>query len=752
MDPMYTPLDSEHWIARAVRRAGLVEEVPPGSVAAGASSVEAWESIRDAIHADDATMESAVSTFFRTRTADLANAQPTAVQLLPPSVARKYLVFPLADQNRSLLVATCDPSDLEAEREIGFASGRRPEFVVASPASLREAIDLAYEPDRAVEDVLGKLGDMDRVSLEVLEEAEEEIDADELDLDSGPAVKLANLILHEAISQGASDIHIQPTVTGGVVRFRVDGVLRTSVQFPLPVMNRVVSRIKVVGKMDIADRLRPQDGRAQILNQGRKFDLRISTVPVRGAEKVVIRILDPSAVGTLEETRLPERDLESLRHLLRQRDGIVVVTGPTGSGKTTTLYGALTEIATDEVNIMTVEDPVEYELPGLAQIQVEPKKGVTFASALRAILRQDPDVIFVGEIRDVETAEMAAQASLTGHLVLATVHANDAVGAIRRLTDIGLDSATVVQTLRGALAQRLVRRVCPDCHESLDGDLNEEEEELVERFGVRPLVRAVGCDACHYQGYRGRLPVAEILHMSQAIENLVLGGASPSKIDARARRDGMRSLLEAALERVEAGETTLEEVQRVLGDTMGGDEDGADGDDTEAPGPEAKAATGGGETAGGRPAAASKPRSRSPAKAPPPGADDDPEELTPRVLLVDDDPVARAIARALLERDRFDVEEAEDGQEALDILVRDPDFSIVVLDLDMPRLGGQEALREIRTMPATASLPAIVLTGRTGADTEAELLRDGADDYLNKPIDAVRFGARVQAALRRVRG
>lgn len=751
MDPMYTPLDQEHWIARAVRRAGLVEKVPAGAVPLGASSCEAWESIRDAIHADDATMESAVSTFFRTRTADLSNAQPTAVQLLPPSVARKYLVFPLADQNRSLLVATCDPSDLEAEREIGFASGRRPEFVVASPAALREAIELAYEPDRAVEDVLVKLGDMDRVSLEVLEEAEEEVGAEDLDLESGPAVKLANLILHEAISQGASDIHIQPTVTGGVVRFRVDGVLRTSVQFPLPVMNRVVSRIKVVGKMDIADRLRPQDGRAQILNQGRKFDLRISTVPVRGAEKVVIRILDPSAVGTLEETGLPERDLESLRHLLRQRDGIVVVTGPTGSGKTTTLYGALTEIATDEVNIMTVEDPVEYELPGLAQIQVEPKKGVTFASALRAILRQDPDVIFVGEIRDLETAEMAAQASLTGHLVLATVHANDAVGAIRRLTDIGLDSATVVQTLRGALAQRLVRRVCADCHEAVDGDLTDEEEELVERFGVRPVVRAVGCDACHYQGYRGRLPVAEILHMSQAIENLVLGGASPSKIDARARRDGMRSLLEAALERVEAGETTLEEVQRVLGDTMGGEEDGADGGEAAAT-PGVAGAADDGEAEGGRSTAAPKTRSRSPAKAPPPGADDDPDELTPRVLLVDDDPVARAIARALLERDRFDVEEAEDGQEALDILVRDPDFSIVVLDLDMPRLGGQAALREIRSMPATASLPAIVLTGRTGAEAEAELLRDGADDYLNKPIDAVRFGARVQAALRRVRG
>ena len=743
-DPMHSPVDHEHWITRAVRRAGLVDEMPALAVDHAAPAAEAWEAIRDSLHADDATMATAVAGFFRTKVADLTSAQATATQLLPPSVARKYLAFPLADRNRSLLVATCDPSDLEAEREIGFASGRRPEFVVASPAALREAIELAYEPDRAVEDILGRMGDMDRVSLEVLEESDQDGPAEEVDVDSGPAVKLANLILHEAIEQGASDIHIQPTVTGGVVRFRVDGVLRTGVQFPLPVLSRVVSRIKVVGRMDIADRLRPQDGRATILNQGRKFDLRISTVPVRGAEKVVIRILDPTAVGTLEETRLPKEDLDKLRHLLRQRDGIVVVTGPTGSGKTTTLYGSLAEIATDEVNIMTVEDPVEYELPGLAQIQVEPKKGVTFASALKAILRQDPDVIFVGEIRDLETAEMAAQASLTGHLVLATVHANDAVGASRRLTDLGLDAATVVQTLRGALAQRLVRRICPDCAETVGADLTEEEAELAEAFGVRPAKRAVGCSECHFQGFRGRLPIAEILQMSSALESLVLTGAAPSKIEARARQDGMHSLLEAALRRVTDGETTLDEVQRVLGDTLAG-QDGEEPTlvlphDEETPTEEEAALV----------EASIQASDAEPESEPEP--DDEEGDGPVRVLLVDDDPVARAIARALLERDRFEVSEAEDGQAALDILVRDPDFAIVVLDLDMPRLGGQETLRQIRATPATASLPAIVLTGRTGADIEAELLRDGADDYLNKPIDAVRFGARVQAALRRAGG
>lgn len=718
--PQNTLQVDDHWVARAVRKAGLVDDIPLGSLPSDATPAEVWESVRDAIHSDDATVAVAVADFFHTEVADLRQAQPAAVQLLPPSITRKYLVFPIADHNRILVVATCNPADLEAEREIGFASGRRAEFVVASPTELRRAIDLAYEPDRAVEDVLERLGDMDKVSLEVLEEAEQEAEADEADLESGPAVKLTNLILHDAIQQGASDIHIQPTMAGGVVRIRVDGVLRTTIQFPLPVLNRVVSRIKVVGKMNIADRLRPQDGRAHILNQGQRFDLRISTVPVRGSEKAVIRILDPASVGTLEETGLPAADLEMLRTLLRNRDGIIVVTGPTGSGKTTTLYGALAEIATDEVNIMTVEDPVEYELPGLAQIQVEPRKGVTFASALRAILRQDPDVIFVGEIRDLETAEMAAQASLTGHLVLATVHANDAVGAIRRLTDIGLDVGTVGQTLRGSLAQRLVRRVCPECAEPVTGEWTAEEAELAHRFGMGPTVRAVGCDACHLQGYRGRLPVAEIMEMSPTIESLVLAGAPPHKVEAQARVEGMRTLVEAGLARVAAGETTLHEIQRVLGGEVEGSPD--------------------------HPEPAAAPLAAVPDAEEPAG------EGARRALLVDDDSVARVLGRALLEQDGFEVEEAKDGVEALEILRRDPDFSIAVLDLEMPRLDGRATLREMRARPATAALPAIVLTGHTEAELEAELFHIGADDYLPKPIDAVRFRARVQAALRRARG
>jgi len=261
------------------------------------------------------------------------------------------------------------------------------------------------------------------------------------DLESAPVVKLTGLILTDAVRGGASDVHLEPGREGGLVRFRIDGVLRTHMTLPMPALNRVVSRIKVMGKMDIADRLRPQDGRTRIQVDGRTLDLRLSTVPTREAEKAVIRLLDPSNSRGLEDLQIPASELARFRQLLLHRNGIVVVTGPTGSGKTTTLYAALKQVATGEVNVMTVEDPIEYELPGTTQIQVEPRRGVTFASALRSILRQDPNVIFIGEIRDLETAEIAVQAALTGHLVLATIHANDAVGAIARFVDLGLDHA-----------------------------------------------------------------------------------------------------------------------------------------------------------------------------------------------------------------------------------------------------------------------------------------------------------------------
>ena len=461
--------------------------------------------------------------------------------------------------------------------------------------------------------------------------------------------------------------------------------------------------------------------------------------------------------STTDDTGIAESEIARIRGALSTRDGIFIVTGPTGSGKTTTLYGALQEISTEEVNIMTVEDPVEYELPGLTQIQVERKQGMTFASALRAILRQDPDVIFIGEIRDRETAEIAAQASLTGHLVLATLHTNDAVGSIRRFIDLGLDAATVSATLRASLAQRLVRKVCVHCAERIDGDPTSREKVLQEQFGRSGVVRAKGCDRCVNQGYWGRIPVTEFLTSTPALVSLILGGASSYELQRQAEQDGMHTLLSSALDRLSAGETTLEEVERVIGTGS------SKGTQTTPVPAEAVAeleqpadlrAEVDGAVSEAIPLRIVTPEA-TPASAPvsapdaPSDAQSDAQSDAPHILLVDDDGTIRSLARGLLENLDYKVSESTDGSEALVRLAKGERFSLVVLDLDMPNLGGREVLRAVRQSSATAHLPVVVLTGSQDSNAGIELLEQGADDYIRKPIDPARFQLRVKAALRR---
>ncbi len=735
-------MSTTHWIQRVAKREGF-PNADAIEILAHASVVEAWNATMKACGVDVGALTSAIARSFRTEVADFTLAERTATKLLPASIARKYQVFPLRDGDRVLVVATADPTNVQAEQEVGFASGRTPHLQIASPAQIAAALEAAYSPDRAAESLLEGVSESVDELVEVVgfTDEPEEISAEESA--TGPVVRLTNLILLEAIERGASDIHIHPTVTGGVVRYRVDGVLRSGMQMPAPVLTRVVSRIKVMSRLDIADRLRPQDGRARMVVDGTKYDMRISTVPTRRAEKVVVRVLSPLQSGTLDDTGMPPKEVERLRHVLDNRAGIFVVTGPTGSGKTTTMYAALREIATEDVNIMTVEDPVEYELPGLTQIQVEPKQGVTFASALRAILRQDPDVVFVGEIRDFETAEMAAQASLTGHLVLATMHTNDAVGAIRRFTDLGLDRTTVADTLRAALAQRLLRRVCPDCCKPATEPLTAMERYLSRKYGVQPTVRATGCTLCSQQGYRGRLPIVEMFVTSPTVQRLLLEGASARDTRDQVRAEGMVSLLDSALQRLRDGETTLEEVARVVGDTA----DDAGGDAAEAAVP-----------------VSAQPEPTDPGFAVPSAPTVTPtlqvtsepdlaeEDGPPHILVVDDDGASRAIARSLLEREGYRVTEATDGSEGLVLLMRGEAFNLMVLDLDMPTLGGRETLRAVRGSVSTAGLPVVVLTGTEDPAAEIELMEQGADDYIRKPIDPPRFLARVKATLRRAGG
>ncbi|MEX2281080.1 MAG: type II/IV secretion system protein [Gemmatimonadota bacterium] len=703
----------QHWLVRVVRQAKL-QGADALDVKSDLPLTIAWQRVCALCSIDTDTLAAVVASAFRTTTANLSAAEPTATKLLPASIARKHMVFPIRDRERYLVIATANPTDPDAESAVGFASGRMPQLEIAPPEAIERAIEAAYSVDGAVESILRLVGEGD-VRL-VSDTEAEKVSLDEIG--SPPVVRLTNAIISEAIRQGASDIHLQPTPNIGVVRNRVDGVLRNTMQVPLPVMTRVISRIKILSKLDITEHMRPQDGSMRVAISDRNYDLRVSTVPTRGAEKCVIRILDTQASKTLSEIGLPARELELLRKQLKRRDGIVVVSGPTGSGKTTTLYAALGEIATEDLNAMTVEDPVEYELAGLTQIPIESKRGVTFASALRAILRQDPDVIFVGEIRDAETADVTIQASLTGHLVLTTLHTNDALGAIRRLSDLGVDPAAITQTLRASLAQRLIRRVCPDCAKPIGAQLTTEENRLEQEFGTRPTVRAIGCDRCADTGYRGRLPVVELFVMSPEVERLVLAGAASTDVSVAAIAGGMRTLRDSALERVRAGETTLEEVERVVGEK-------AEGDGSE------PAKTSIATTA----AASAKPE----------------EDASPSVLVVDDDSANRLIARALLDRAGYKVVEAENGEQAWELISARP-FHLVVLDLDMPRMGGREVLKKMRSTPATSSILVIVLTGTSDPESEMELLEQGADDYMRKPMDPNRFLSRVKAALRRAQG
>jgi type II secretory ATPase GspE/PulE/Tfp pilus assembly ATPase PilB-like protein/ActR/RegA family two-component response regulator len=546
---------------------------------------------------------------------------------------------------------------------------------VATPDELSSAIDETYSPNRVVEDLLQNVDIGIEDAVTVVQETDFEALGNQ-DADAAPVVRLTNLLLRDAVIQGASDVHLEPGRTGGVIRFRVDGVLRNYRKMPMPALIRVVSRIKIIARLDIADRLRPQDGRATIRVDGRMYDLRVSTVPAREAEKAVVRVLRPDTATSIADLGLATSETDRIRRVLASRDGIVIVTGPTGSGKTTTCYAAVRELATSEVNVMTVEDPIEYELPGITQIQVEPKRNVTFGSALRAILRQDPDIIFVGEIRDLETAQTAVQAALTGHLVLGTLHANDAASAVQRLHDLGLDYASIAGSLRASIGQRLVRRMCAAC-------ANQAEP---------------GCAECGFTGYRGRAPVMEVLATDARLTQLISRGAPTPDLHQAAVESGMRPMLAVANELVQAGVTRVAEVDRVLGERL--------------------------------------------ERAVPPTD-------SPAILLVDDDAVNRRLARTLLESSGFNVVEAGDGQAALDTVHAHRNLSLVVLDLEMPRVTGLDVLKSLRRSQHTAGLPVVILTGADREDTEIELMDAGADDYIRKPIDPPRFVARIRATLRR---
>jgi len=655
-----------HWLSAAVARAGI-KSAEVVVIPDDASLVDSWEITARTLGIAQPDLAKALAPAFGLAAADCEQADPAALAILPERIARQYHVFPLREERRNVVVATSDPTNIDVEQAIEFATGRHLVFELATPAAIEEALSAAYSGERAMEQLLSSIDEHVADAVRLVEDVSPE-SVGPSEVESAPVVKLTNLILRDAVVQGASDIHIEPGVKAGIVRFRIDGVMRRYMHLPMVALNRVVSRIKVLGRLDIADRLRPQDGRSKVVINGGHIDLRISTVCTRDAEKAVIRILRPENTRRLEDIGITPRELARLRQLLKCRDGILIVTGPTGSGKTTTLYSAIREIATGELNISTVEDPVEYELAGITQIQVEPKRGVTFANSLRALLRQDPDVIFVGEIRDAETAHIAAQAAMTGHLVLASLHTNDAMSTITRLSDLGLDRQTIATTLRGTLAQRLIRRVCTDCAQPLigEGSLTEEETTLGARYGVRPLSRVIGCKRCGNTGYRGRLPLVEVAVITPTLADMIAAGATAHALQRAAVAQGMVSMREGAAARVRRGETTLQEVERVVGDIIAED----------------------------------------PQRQPVGVAS---------ILLVNADAAWRRMARVLLERDDVRIVEAVDESQAAQLLSSGEHFALVLTDLPASLPSGERADRSLDSDPSpvewspfTAALPSVI--------------------------------------------
>ncbi len=501
----------------------------------------------------------AVAARLRLPIADLAHVSPRAVQLVPERWARRYGVLPLTANETWLEVATSDPCNLDCERALAFATGRAVRFAVASPADIVRRLDEVYRGDRP--------GDRPEVAEQAVDiqhlgtDAEVAPTSSPLDDDPETVTRLVDQLLIDGVRAGASDVHVEPEEQGIVVRHRVDGVLRDVRLLPRALAPALVSRVKILSGLDIADRLRPQDGRARVAVNGTPVDLRVSTLPASRGEKVVIRVLDARAtILSLDAMGFTAAEYARVGRLLEAREGVILVTGPTGSGKTTTLYAALREVQNRGVNVVTVEDPVEYRIPGIVQVQVHERAGLTFGAALRSIMRQDPDVILVGEIRDRETAEIAIQASLTGHLVLTTLHTNDAASAVTRLVDIGVAPHKIATAVKGVLAQRLARRLCDACREL--GPATAEDR----RRGVpggATVGRARGCAACGGTGYRGRLAIVEVLASTPEVERRIAAGETAERIADAARASGMGSLWESGLAHVLAGDTTMEELLRV---------------------------------------------------------------------------------------------------------------------------------------------------------------------------------------------
>ena len=677
---------------------------------------------------------------------------PEHVRLLPRAVAERSGVMVLERHANRLTVATSDPTNVVALDDVKLYTGAGElVVVVATNSQVRDHLARAWSLSE------------DASEMGTLFEAMGEDDAAELDasvqaVEAAPIVRLVDVVLADAVRARASDVHVEPQATDLRIRYRVDGLLRDVMTVPKSATAAAVSRIKIVSGLDIAERRRPQDGRAKLTVDGATVEARISTLPTLHGEKVVIRLLPRAEnVPLLARTGLTPAQLDLVGSALTQSQGLVLITGPTGSGKTNTLYAAIQQVSTPDRNIVTLEDPVEVQVAGITQVQVHERSGLTFARGLRSILRQDPDIVLVGEVRDQETAELALQASLTGHLVLTTLHTNDAISAITRLVDMGVEPFLVASSLSLVVAQRLVRKPCASCVADYTPSprtlalLGLGEADL---SGATPR-RGKGCAECAGTGYRGRTGIYEVLPVTAALRKVLLSSPTEAAIGAAARAHGMTTLRASALAAAHRGETTYEEVLRATHvDAVGGPRcptcsrsladdmvccpwDGALLGADRCPGcdrqlddewsvcPWCRAEV--------HPLAA-------PVCLPLRAA-------LPSLLVVDDDPSVCAFVSAAL-AGTVDVTCADSSETALALVGSRP-FDGVLVDNGLPDLSGLEFIRLLRTDPKTLSLPLMLFTGASSTEVEREARRAGADDFLAKPVEPALLEERVLTLLQR---
>jgi type IV pilus assembly protein PilB len=718
---------------------------------------------------------------------------PDAIAVVPEKMVRQHCCIgirketaesPVRSKARpNLVLAMVDPGDMSAIQNIEFSTGCKVKPVVATKSEIEDAIERNYAPERLLGDILKNVSSHD--DLKIVQDDSGTIDSNSNKL-LAPAVKLVNLILQYGIKHGASDIHVEPTLHDLQVRIRVSAIMREFTSFPKWLQNPLISRIKIMAKLDIAERRRPQDGRIKVMLEDRDVDLRVSILPTQFGEKVVLRILGSGQrVPVTSSLGFKPEDLAVLKKAAEQPQGMILVTGPTGSGKTTTLYSIINEKKDPSINIVTVEDPIEIQLPGINQVQVNVKSGMTFAASMRSLLRQDPDVILLGEIRDSETQEIAFQSALTGHLVLSTLHTNSTAGTITRLLDMGVEPYVISDSIHLIVAQRLLRTVCQHCKESYVPPQHLLEELSLVGDGSQ-FFRGRGCAECAQTGYAGRIGIYELLRFTPTIKEMIARRASEPEIRrAAAATSGTSSLLEEALAKVREGLTTVEEVLRVL-------ELKQEDVSVHCPGckkaikrefvscpycslelkctcrscdqqldPEWQICPYCSTPAPARTVTKTPSQPADAGNAPQPAQPAQPPQhdaaisatVHNRFLVVDDVAMNRKLAVKALEKLPYETNiiEAKDGFEALSA-VQEQKPDLLVLDVMMPGMSGFDVCKKLRENVETAFIPILMLTANATEAARTEGYLAGTDDYMAKPFSVPEFHARVARLMRRAYG